>query len=168
MSADLPPPVPRKTYGWLWYFALLVALTIVSLTILIRYNLSRQLTLDKLATARELWQHKRPAHYDLEIVQQGTVAETRRVHIRSGKVVSGVRDGLPLEPRLYGYSDMDAWFGFLEENLQNDAQPGKPRTYTVATFDAEDGHITHYIRRVMGTTERVEVQFSLKKPQEPS
>ena len=38
----------------------------------------------------------------------------------------------------------------------------------VATFDAEDGHITHYIRRVMGTTERVEVQFSLKKPQEPS
>jgi hypothetical protein len=155
----------RRNYGWIWFFAIVAVLTATSLTILIRYNLGQQLSTEKLAEARALWEQKGPANYDLEYTQTGSVSETRKVRVRNHKVVWAVRDGEPLEPRLYPFSDMNAWFGFLEDYLQEDSQPGKPRVFSVATFSADDGHILRYIRRIMGTPKRLEVVFDLKPVQ---
>lgn len=155
-----PRPANR---GWIWYFAVVAVLAVVFVIVLARYNLSQQLSADKLAAAKALWDRAKPRDYDLEYTQTGGAAETRKVKVRGGRVVSVVREGGPLEPRLYAYSDMDAWFGFLEDYVKGDAEPGKPRVYSVATFDPEDGHIVRYVRRVMGTTERLEVNFKLER-----
>lgn len=155
-----PRPANRN---WIWYFAVVGVLAVVFVVVLARYNISQQLSADKLAAAKALWDRDKPRDYDLEYTQAGDAAETRRVKVRGGKVVSVVRDGELLEPRFYAYSDMDAWFGFLEDYVKEDAEPGKPRVYSVATFDPEDGHIVRYVRRVMGTTQRLEVNFQLRR-----
>ena len=152
----------RPNRNWIWYFVGLAVLTVISLSILIAFNLSQQLTLKQLETARELWKRNGPQNYDMEYKQQGGASETRKVQVREGKVVLAVSNGQILEERLFRYSDMNALFGFVEDFLREDAQPGKPRRFCVATFDPVDGHLVHYVRRVLGTEERLEITVFLQ------
>jgi hypothetical protein len=64
---------------------------------------------------------------------------------------------------------MPALFRFIEGFLKEDAKADSPRTYTVATFDPDDGHLVHFVRRVSGTTERLEITVDFKKvsPKKP-
>ena len=73
----------------------------------------------------------------------------------------------PLDPSRYSRYDMSALMDDIETFLEEDAEPGRPRTYSVATFDPLDGHLVRYVRRVMGTSERIEINVQLKKLQEP-
>jgi hypothetical protein len=41
--------------------------------------------------------------------------------------------------------------------LKRDSEPGKPQVFKVAKFAPEDGHVLRYVRRVMGSRERVEI-----------
>jgi hypothetical protein len=157
-----PPPAQRpRTRGWVWYFVTLAVLTLTSLTVLIRYNLARQLKPEQLAQARALWEAKGPADYDMDYAQQGSAPGAFKVRVRHKKVVSVTRDGRPLEERLRRFSGMNALFGFIEDYLVQDSQPGAPRTFVTASFDPEDGHLLHYVRRVMGSTQRVEITVRL-------
>jgi hypothetical protein len=148
---------PRRNRGWIWYFVVLGVLTAVAVGVLLTFNLQQQLKPEQVETARRLWDAKGPANYDMVYTQKGTAPGKYRVEVRNKKPVSVILDGQPLEERLYRYSDMPALFGFIEDSLRIDGEPGKPRTYTVATFDPDDGHLIHYIRRVMGGKERIEI-----------
>jgi hypothetical protein len=148
---------PRRNRGWIWYFVVLGLLTAVAVGVLLTFNLQQQLKPEQVEAARRLWDAKGPANYDMTYTQKGSAPGTFRVEVRNRKPTSVIRDGQLLEERLYRYSDMPALFGFIEDSLRNDAEPGKARTFTVATFDPNDGHLIHYIRRVMGGKERIEI-----------
>jgi len=148
----------------MWFFGLLVLLTIVAISIQVWYNLGQQLTSQKLEGARELWKRGGLRDYDMEYtIKKIDGSETYNVQVRQGKVVSASRDGHPEETRLYRYRDMPALFGFLEDFLAQDTQPAAPRTFATASFDPQDGHLIHYVRSVMSTRERQEINVQLRR-----
>jgi len=163
---SVTPPGGRR--AWIWYFVLLAVLTVTSITVLIRFNLGQQLTLAKLEEARARWEAKGPKNYDMELQKRGSVEETRRVEVREGKVVWAIVNGRPLEARLFAYSDVPALFDEIEDFLKLDSEHGKPRTFCTAAFDAQDGHLIHFVRRVMGRTERIEITVKLQPATGPS
>jgi hypothetical protein len=153
---------PRKSRGWIWYFVILAILAAAAVTVMIVYNLQQQLKPEQLGAARELWAREGPADYDLDFTESGNVANSYRVEVRGGKVLAATCDGRPLEPRLYRYNDVPGLFDQVEGFLERDRQPHQPRTFTKAVFDARDGHLVRYIRRVMGTTQRLEINVRFR------
>jgi hypothetical protein len=162
-----------QSYRWVWYFVILAILTIAACTILVWYNLRQQLKKPDLAAALARWKQNRPSDYDLTYTKRGSANGTFFVEVRDGKVVSVTLDGReitqndkPLDPSRFDRYDMAALMDDIETFLEKDAEPGRPRTYTVATFDPADGHIVRYVRRVMGTSERIEINAQLKRLEE--
>jgi hypothetical protein len=151
----------RPSRAWIWYFAILAGLTVLSITVLVRYNLAQQLTAAQLDQARALWAKKGPTDYDMELTQTGNAPANYQVRVRNKKVVRLVQDGRPLEKRLYSSYDMPALFGYIGDFLEEDSRPGMPRTYARGFFDEGDGHLVHYVRRVMGTTQRLELSVAM-------
>jgi hypothetical protein len=143
--------------NWLWYFAALVVLSAISITTLIVFNLSQQLTPGQLAAAIQRWKEKGPRDYDMTFTKTVGEPETFVVEVRAGQVVSAERNGQPLEDRLLHYYSMNELFSYIKSFQEVDAKPGQPKTFTVATFDPNDGHLLRYIRRVMGTKQRAEI-----------
>ena len=163
-------PPPQQSYRWVWYFVVLGVLTVSACTILVWYNLRQQLKKEDLQTARALWKQNRPPDYDLTYTKRGSASGTFFVKVRNGKVVDVTLDGRevtqndkPLDPSRYQRYDMTALMDDMETFLEEDAEPGRPRTYSVATFDPTDGHLIRYVRRVMGANERIEINVQLKK-----
>lgn len=148
---------PQKNRLWIWYFFILGVLTTAFLTILISFNLRQQLRPEQLRAAQDLWRGKGPRDYDFKYKQVATETESFEVRVRKGQATAVVRNGEPLEERLRRYHSMPALFAIMEANLERDQKPGSPRTYCIASFDAADGHLEHYIRSVMGSHERVEI-----------
>jgi Family of unknown function (DUF6174) len=157
---------PRRNRGWIWYFVILGVLTVAAVGVLVTFNVQQQLKPEQVEAARRLWEAKGPADYDMTYTQKGSAPGNFRVQVRNKKPVSVIRDGEALEERFYRYSDMPALFGFIDDFLRLDAEPGKPRTFTVASFDPEDGHLIHYVRRVMGGQERIEISVELHSVRE--
>jgi hypothetical protein len=151
----------RPNRKWIWFFLTLAVLAITALVVLRVVLWSRQLTLAQLNEARELWDRNGPRDYDMKYVQTGSTSGTFYIRVRQGKVISVVRNGEPLEPRQHTYYGMPALFGFIEVFLKQDSEPGKPRTLTTATFDPSDGHVTRFYRRVLGTSEQIEIVVQL-------
>ena len=165
---------PKQSYRWVWYFVVLGVLTVSACTILVWYNLRQQLKKEDLQTARALWKQNRPSDYDLTYTKRGSASGTFFVKVRNGKVVDVTLDGReitqndkPLDPSRYPRYDMTALMDDIETFLEEDAEPGRPRTYTVATFDPTDGHLIRYVRRVMGSSERIEINVQLKRLGKP-
>lgn len=154
-------PAPRRNSGWVWYLVVLFVLTVAAITTLVTFNLRQQLRPEQLAAAKALWKEKGPRDYDLEYTKQVQQTELFRSRVRDGKVVAATRNGQPLEERLYRYSSVPGLFSDIERFLEIDAEPGRPRTFTVASFNGQDGHPLRYVRRVMGSTERVEITVKL-------
>jgi hypothetical protein len=152
----------RRNRGWIWYFVILALLTITSVTIMIAYNKSQQLKPEQLAVARALWAEKGPADYDMEYTQIGSASGTIDVKVRNGVIVSATLDGRPLDPAQHRYYDMRGLFNSIDGFLEHDQKPGQPRTFTKATFSAQDGHVIRYIRRVPGSSERLEINVKLR------
>ena len=166
-------PPPQQSYRWVWYFVVLAVLTIAACTILVWYNLRQQLKKEDLQAARALWNKNRPPDYDLTYTKRGSASGTFFVKVRGGKVVDVTLDGReitqndkPLDPSRYARYDMTALMDDIETFLEEDDEPGRPKIYSVATFDPTDGHLIRYVRRVMGTSERIEINVQLKKPRE--
>jgi hypothetical protein len=167
-------PPPQQSYRWIWYFVVLGVLTVSACTILVWYNLRQQLKLEDLVAARAQWLQRRPANYDLTYTKRGSASGTFFVKVRNGTIVSVTLDGRevtqndkPLDPSRYPRYDMTALMDDIETFLEEDGEPGRPRTYTVATFDPTDGHLIRYVRRVMGSSERIEINVQLKRLGEP-
>jgi hypothetical protein len=163
----MPPP---RNYGWIWYFAVLAVLTVTAISIWIWYSRKQQLKPEQVAKARALWKEHRPSDYDLAYTKKGSATGTFALEVRNGKVVSVTLDGRPitrddrpLDPVFYPRYDMSGLLDDIDQFLRLDAEPGKPRTFTIAAFDPDDGHLIHYVRRVMGGTERIEITVQLNR-----
>lgn len=158
-----PVKPPKRNRGWIWYFAAIFVLAVAFVVILTVFNLRQQLTREKLRQAVELWEKNGPRDYDMVFTKQGSVSGKFTVEVRNGKVTSASCDGVALDKSHWKYDDMNALLRDVEDFLDHDSQPGKPRVYAVATFDPHDGHLIHYVRSVMSTRERLEIQVKLKK-----
>ena len=147
----------RRSRGWIWFFAILGVLTATAITIEVWYNAQQQLTPERLAEARQKWSAKGPASYHLEYTLS-SIGNTDKyeVEVRGGKVTWAMRNGELEEERQFHYRDMRALFRFIADYLEEDRQPGQPRTFVTATFAADDGHVLHYTRSVMSKRERQE------------
>jgi Family of unknown function (DUF6174) len=166
-ATSLPPT--RRNSSWIWYFAVVAVLSVLFTFVLVRFNLAQQLTLAEVVAAERLWKEKGPADYDMEYTKQGSATGTFTVRVRNHRVERVICDGQPQEARLLPYSSMESLFGFIEDYLREDAKPGAPRVFTTGRFDDHDGHLLHYVRRVMESTERIELTVNLQEapPEQP-
>jgi len=151
-------------------------MALAAIIIPIAYNLEIQLRPEQLAQARQRWQEHGIPDYDLDYmvrIDRDPIADEYRVKVRGGKVVAviGNRDVLLVDERaglLFGPAiralhtegfqqhRVEGLFQQIEADFQHDVQPGQRRNYVTASFDARDGHPVRYIRRVAGTSERLE------------
>jgi hypothetical protein len=155
-------PRSRPSSNWIWYFAVVAVLSVLFTLILVRFNLAQQLTLADLRAAERLWKERGPADYDMEYTKQGSATGTFTVRVRNHRVERVICDGRPQEERLLPYSSMEALFGYIEDYLTEDARPGARRVFTTGRFDDHDGHLLHYVRRVMESPERIELTVKLQ------
>jgi hypothetical protein len=143
----------------------LAVLAATAATISVITSLRQQLTPERLQAAEQRWRQHGPPNYHMEYTfKRGESADTFHVQVLDGKVVSLTRNGEPLEERLYHYYDMPGLFGIIEDFLDQDRQPGRPRVFATATFDPVDGHLQRYVRSLMSSQERqeIDVQFQAK------
>jgi hypothetical protein len=160
-------PPPRRSRGWIPFFLVVLVLALAASVTLVVYNFKQQLKPEQLEAAWKLWKHKGPASYLLVYsVRKGEDQELERfeVRVRGGTTESVTLNGNQVERRVYPYYGMDELFGQISEFLRKDAEPGKPRVYTRAMFDDKDGHLLWYVRRVMGTRERLEIAVEALQP----
>lgn len=149
----------RTNRTYLWFLGLLALLTVSAVTILIVFNVKQQLTRQKLDEAFALWKEKKPASYDMVFTKQVKEPEEFEVKVRAGAVVSVKMNGRPLDERQLIYYSMDALFDYVSQFLEIDSDPNAPRTYVVASFDKNDGHLIRYIRSVSANRQRVELHI---------
>jgi hypothetical protein len=160
---------------WVWFFSLLAMLGLCAMIIPYAYNVSQQLRPEQLAAARALWEKQRPLDYDLEYVVKeddkpgtdptaGPETQSISLRVRDGQIESVSRNGNAVGSKDVPSFGVDALFDLIQRNLDDDEQPGRPRAYAHARFDKKDGHPIHYVRRVMGSRQRMEIIIELATP----
>jgi Family of unknown function (DUF6174) len=156
----------RSNHRWVWFFVALVVLTVAAIATLIIYNSRQLLKPEKLQAARALWQEHGPRGYDFDytVKTQDNDLQQYAVKVRGGKVTAVTLNERPLEPAQLHYHSMAALFDDIETFLDRDSQPGVPRTFTRGDFAPDDGHLIAYVRRVMGSRERVEINVIRFEP----
>ncbi len=158
-------PQAVKRRAWLWFFAVLGALTAVALAIpkiVGPLHGLQTLTPEMMKAAQQLWETKGPRDYDLEYQKKGSVSGKVSVQVRHGKVISGTVDGQPLEPRLYSYHTMTAILDDLERFLELSRKPDSPPTVLKAQFNATTGHLVRYVYVVSSKDQRIELTVQLQ------
>jgi hypothetical protein len=154
-------PRPGRNRGWIWYFVALLVLSLLATGIIIAYNWSQQLTPEQLEKARTLWEEKGPKDYEYRYkkrIGDEDRADHFHVVVRGGKVRSvTLNDTIQIPKEKLIYYGMARMFDDIEDLLKRDSAPGKPQVFKVARFSPEDGHLLRYVRRVMGSRERVEI-----------
>jgi hypothetical protein len=153
---------PQKNYGWLWYFVIVFALSIAAAVVIAVFNLRQQLKPEQLAAAEQLWKRCGVANYVMVYtVKTDSLAGTRTddyvVKVRSGHAYEALVNGLPQEQDRLIYYGMPKLFEYIDTFLEKDAEPGKPKVFTRALFDPDSGALRWYVRRVMGSKDRVEI-----------
>jgi hypothetical protein len=160
-----------KNHNWIWYFVVLAVVAVVAMASLVFYNLSQQLTPEQLAAARALWKEKGPKSYQLTYrIKIGIDHEPDIyvVRVRNGEVVSSTLNERPEEKRLFAERGMDAMFDWIQEFQELTAKPKQPRTFLRARFDDKTGAVRWYVRRVGGSSERLEITVEPLEPLEGS
>jgi hypothetical protein len=150
---------PTKNNTWKWFFAILFALALFASILMIAVSWHLQLKPELLEAARERWETSGPANYIMVYTTRRndeTTTDHYVVKVRKKKTYEVIVNDLPLTERL-DYYGMDAMFNDIERFQDMDNEKGKPRTYTRATFDDHTGAIRWYVRRVMGSRERQEI-----------
>lgn len=152
----------HKSRAWLWYFVGLAVLTATATTILAVFNLKQQLRPEAHAVALAKWQAAGIKDYSLfySIKRDGsgpTTADYYAVTVKDGAVREARVNGVA-EPadRLVHYG-MDRLLADVGRFLECDAEQGKPKVYVRAMFSPRTGALAWYVRRVMGTRERIEI-----------
>jgi hypothetical protein len=140
----------RRNRGWIWFFVVLVVLTLAAIIIQLCYNPWQSLTPQKLEDAYQLWREKGPHDYDLTYMTKGSVSGEYFIQVRGGKAIYGTYNGQPLEREQAKYHTMSALFDYIKRFLDMDAEAGI-RTSNLAMFDSQDGHLLRYFRRVSGS-----------------
>jgi len=173
-AASSKPPATglrKKSRTWIWIFGALFLLGSLAVLINYGYNLQQQLTPAELQAARQRWDQHGPANYDLRVQIRRhspapgdpAVIDNYSLQIRDGKVTNAVMNDAVLERRYWDEFDMPGLFDSIDEFLRRDRKPGQPQTFLKGTFDRRDGRLLKFIRRVRGSTERLEIVVVLEK-----
>ena len=152
-------PTPQRRNAWKWFFAVLAALTVLATVVPIVYNLKQQLKPEQFAAAWDQWKHQRPANYVMTYeVRKNDEEHGDRfvVTVKDGKTRSVLCNGLALQEDKFAYYGMDRLFDQLDQTLQKDRKENT-KTYLRGIFDEKTGAIRWFVRRVMGTRERLEI-----------
>ncbi len=168
MSEPISPPPPKKNnYAWIVYFAFLVIASVGVAGFMIWFNLRNQLTREKLEAAEKLWNEKGPQSYKMVYMKQiqSEKPTTFSVTVRNKKVTEVLMNGKPLikepdqvdDPKIY--HSMEAQFLAIQRFMDLDQKAGAEKVYAVGNFDGQTGAVQRYIRRVMSSNERVELNF---------
>src|SRR5205085_6979009 len=116
---------------------------------------------EQLTAARKLWREQGPADYTLSYttrVDDETNESRYRVVVRGGKTVASTFNGNAEAPERLPFRGMEALFNDVERFQKKDIEKGSPKTYVRAIFDDQKtGGLRWYVRRVMGTHQRVEI-----------
>jgi hypothetical protein len=151
---------PPKSNNWKWVFVALFGLALFAAVFLIVYNLRQQLKPERLEAARKQWDAKGPANYVMRYttrMNEETTTDEYVVKVRNKKAYEVLVNGFPEPPERLGYHGMDALFDYIERFVELDAEKGKPRTFTKASFDEQTGALREFVRRVMGKRERLHI-----------
>ncbi len=157
---------PRPNRRWIWFFAVLTLLAIAGVTIPIVFNLRQQLTREQLQAAKDRWAEKGPKSYHLRYVVKRPDGEpdVYTSEVRDGRVVAATHNGRPLNEDQRRYRDMRHLFSDIEAFLKCDEEPGRPRAFNKAEFDATTGQLLRYVRAVSSTRQRVQIDVQVLKP----
>ena len=161
----------KKNRRWIWYFVVLFVLAVAATVVLIVFNLQQQLKPDQLRAARNMWSEKGPSDYTLVYttrVNEDTHEDQYWVKVRGGRAVESTFNGQPEDPERLPYRGMQALFDFVERFMKLDSEKEAPKTFVRAIFDDQKtGGLRWYVRRVMGSSERIEINVQLKRLGEP-
>ena len=163
-SASARPP--RNNWGWISFFVFVTVASIGVAVFMILFNLSIQLTPEQLDAARKRWKEKAIKNYDMVYAEKHSPDDkvtTFVVRVRGGEVTEVRMNGKPLvksaeqvdDPRIF--RSMDALFRDMDRFMTIDTKKDAPKVYVTATFEVETGAMRRYVRRVMRSTERVEI-----------
>jgi hypothetical protein len=83
---------------------------------------------------------------------------TCHVRTRQGRVVSVVWNGQRLSPHLDRFFDQPNLNAAIQRRLELDAESGS-RVFHVALFNQRDGHLVRYVRSIMATRERLQIDL---------
>jgi hypothetical protein len=175
-SNGQPPPSPLRPrkHAWVWFFVILAVLALAAIVILIRYNLSQQLTPERLEKAWKLWEEKRPPNYVLTYTKEGSTTGTVVVVVRDGKVKSvvlpekkiknGREETVKVKVRedQYDRHDMSGLFQDLKGFLAIKKKEGT-NVFLRASFDPDDGHIREYTYSNSRGRQRIQVITELER-----
>ncbi len=167
-----PPPPRRKNHLWIAYFAFLIIASVGVTVFMIKFNLSIQLTQEQLNTAWDLWKEKGPKSYNMIYKTRSGISDRDDVFVvkvRNGVVTEVKLNDAPLkanqeegqldDPRMY--HSMDSIFRYIDRFMSIDQKKDAKKVYVVANFDDKTGYVVRYIRRVMGGTDRVELNVTV-------
>ncbi len=151
-----------RSRGWLWFFLFVAVMTVAATATLAVFNLRQQLTPGQLDAAQKAWKEHGPADYVFAYTIKredaaGGSSDHFLVTVRGGRATETLVNGLPVEPARLSYYGMPKLFEYVERFLELDAEPGKRKTFTRAIFNPNSGALLWYVRRVMGSRERVEI-----------
>ena len=111
-----------RNKNWIWFFFIMVALSIAAVGVNYWVNMSQQLKPEQLKAAQLLWKDKGPASYDWRIRKEinpaaGGDPEREEIiaNVRAGQVIKATLNGKELEQRLLPKYDVSAWFDYFNE-----------------------------------------------------
>lgn len=143
----------------MWLVLALLLGAAVGLLLLGR-NRAGELTAERLAEARQIWEAERPDSYRLELEMGGSLSDVRTVVVRDGRVVSMTAGGIEVPESAWEYWSVDGLFDVLRTELSNAASPRGPvagrEVALLARFEPTWGYPTYFYRHIMGTSNDVE------------
>jgi hypothetical protein len=163
----------RKNSTWIWFFAFLAIASVGVAGFMIWFNRQLQLTPARLEAMMERWRTHGPHDYRLIITKRvnDEGPDKYEVTVRDRRVIDVRLNGQRLrdesnEPYPPGHERLQ-WYTMhhllreIEVFLDRDKKAGR-KNFNVADFDEETGALRRYVRRVMGTTQRVEETVQLE------
>jgi hypothetical protein len=167
-------PLPRKrSNAWIWFFTFVFVASVVLAGFMIWFNMRLQLKPEQLEAAMQRWKEHGPRDYRLVVTKQVNENEPDHfdITVRDRRVIDVRLNGQRLrneanEPYPPGHERLQ-WYTMhhllreIEVLLDQDAKAGK-KNYNVAHFDDQTGALRKYIRRVMGSRQRVEETVKLE------
>jgi hypothetical protein len=163
----------RKNSTWIWFFAFLAVASVGVAGFMIWFNTRMQLKPDKLEAIMERWRTHGPHDYRLLVTKTVNANEPDHyeITVRDRRVIDVRLNGQRLrnesnDPYPPGHERLQ-WYAMhhmlreIEVFLDQDAKDGR-KNFNVADFDEETGALRTYVRRVMGTKQRLQETVQLE------